>query len=538
MRIVTAKEMRALEAKAAAKFGLTERAMMENAGRSIVHMMATEFVPENIVVLCGPGNNGGDGLVAARILKEYGREVRVLLAVASSALRGENLVQYRRTVESGVNVSEPGEPDYERALSQPHEFDTAFDCLLGTGAEGAPKGEVARLIEWVSGAPVAVVSADIPSGIECDTGIAHGVFVRADITVTLGLPKPFLFQNQGAGASGNWYVGDIGLPNELTSKAGRAWMLGRDWFFETAPIRRRDANKRSAGTVLIVAGSDMYPGAAVLAARGAYRTGAGLVVVAGTGSTIEAIRAHIPECPLLRLPEKDGGIAAESAKLIIDQSSSFDAVCIGPGLGRSEAVAQFLEAALSQIEVPTVIDADALFFLNERSSIPAQSVITPHEGEAARLLSVDANEIRKDRFGSARLLAKKYRATVVLKGPASLIVSEDEVAVNLTGHMLLATAGSGDVLSGMIAAMLAMELQPNDAAAVSAFLHGLAGQSLSARFSGGMGAVASDIADEIPVARAAQVDEVVNELIEDDDEDEPDEYEEEFDEDELEESDN
>lgn len=510
MRIVTAAEMREVERRAITEYGIDERELMESAAMSMIRTMAKEIAPERIAVACGPGNNGGDGLAAARMLKEFGHDVEVILSIPPRALKGEPLTQYRRTVESGVKVVSPDDKDYERTLASEGAFDAILDCLLGTGAKGPPKGEVARLIEWIDSAQTYVLSADVPSGVECDSGRAHGVHVHAYRTVTFGLPKPFLFQCDGVLASGGWTVGDIGLPEELTESAGSALLLDKEWFFRTTPNRDRNANKRSAGVVLVVAGSDRFPGAAVLTARGAYRAGAGLVVVAGVESACAAVSSHLPECPLVRLSE------ANAVESVLEAVHEADAVCIGPGLGRSESVKKFLDEVLPRIDKPTVVDADALYFVAVGATLPKSCVLTPHEGEAARLLQTTAEEVRSNRFDAARSLAQKFSCTVLLKGQYTLIADHDLLYVCPKGNQILATGGTGDVLTGIIGALLSMGKPLADAAAFGAYWHGSAAESLIARFPGKFGALASDVANELPIAMTTELDAYVDEWIADD----------------------
>lgn len=537
MKIVTASEMREIERRASTEFGISEHDLMEAAAHSMLRALANEIKPEHVAVVCGPGNNGGDGLTLARKLAEAGRDVRVLLSVSPSSLKGEALAQYRHTLESGVTIASPTEREYKDTLASADQFDTVIDCLLGTGAKGAPHGEIAKLIEWINEAPAYVMSADLPSGIDCDTGLAEGVFVDAISTVTFGLPKPFLFQGQGIEASGEWSVGEIGLPDKLTRTIGHIELLEREWFFDHVPNRPRSAHKRSAGVVLVIAGSDSYPGAAALTARGAYRAGAGFVSVASVRFVLEGIRAHLPECPLVHLPSSDGAIDVSAAPIAIAAAENCDGVCIGPGLGRSEATKEFLAAVLPALKNPVVLDGDALYFVAEGLSVPHNAIITPHEGEAARLLRTTSEEIGARRFHSAARLSENYACTVLLKGTYSLIAHEGKLFVNPTGDQLLATAGSGDVLTGIIGAMLAMKYEPRTAALLAAYWHGLSARSLRPSHPGGAGALASEIADNLSAARSAEFDSFVNEMMGGEDWEEDEEYEE-FDEEDFDENDN
>jgi len=494
--------MAEIDRRARDEYGISTRELMENAGEGLASVVVEDHEFENILVLCGPGNNGGDGLAAARELAENEKQVTVLLSVPPSALKEEPLYQYRLASETGIQIFSPEDTEYTDLKQRIEEFDCVVDALLGIGAHSALKGEILELVDATHNAGF-VVSADIPTGIHPDTGISLGSHVNANRTVTFGLPKPFLFQNDGLIASGRYTIADIGFPWELVENAGHAFLLTPYWLIEHLHIRPIAAHKRSSGVVLVVAGAEEFPGAAVLTAMGAYRAGAGLVVVASIPSVLNALTANLPECPVIPLSSKEGCISSESLPRLFEVVPRCDAVAIGPGLARKHAVKEFLSLFLEKLDKPCVLDADALFFLPEISEMPkVQAVLTPHEGEAARLLKTNVTEIRKDRFESARALAERYRNTILLKGPHSLITApRQDVAVNPMGNQLLATGGTGDVLTGMIAANLAMGMEPQNAASVAAYLHGFAADILAEEFEGFEGAFASEIADAIPTAR-------------------------------------
>lgn len=538
MRIVTAEEMRAIDAAACDEFGLSVRELMEAAGGAILDEVIENGIVGKVLVAVGPGNNGGDGMCAARMISEINGEVTVLLATDPSKLSGEALHQYRLTAESGVMIHSPGTRNFESTLESLDEFEVLIDALLGTGSRLPVDGEIRRIVEAINLAPGLVISADIPTGIECNTGRAIGEFIAADRTICFGLPKPYLFCNEGMTASGNWSVADIGLPLELLVDAGRAQLLDELWALNRLPRRRGTANKRSAGVVLVVGGSCTFPGAGFLASLGAYRAGAGLVSFAGVEDAVAGVRAQLPECPVYALPELSGFLSGDAVAKVKELAARCDAVVLGPGLGREPSVGEFLEGAITALgESNLVLDADALWWQPELSSRPGKNaVLTPHEAEAARLLGQTVSAVSADRFAAIRKIAEEYSCQVLLKGPNSLICGpEGEIAVNPTGCALLASGGTGDVLAGVIGAYVAISGKPLEAAITAAYIHGAASEWLSSEFEGGLGALAREVADALPDARRARFEWAVNRLIDDEDDNEEDAWDHEFDDEDIEE---
>lgn len=505
MRIVTAEEMAQMDHEAEERYGLPTRELMENAGRRLCQFLLTySGKEENALILCGPGNNGGDGLSLARYLRQEDWDVVVLLTHDPSELKPEPLSQYRQAVESGIPVYAPGDRQYEGVLAQLPSFPVIVDALLGVGARGAPRGPVLRLVEVIQGChgSTDVVAVDVPSGIDPDTGGAEGAYVKASFTATLGLPKPFLFQGIGREASGYWEVLDIGYPLELSQQYGKAWLVDSEE--ASMLLGRRDlfAHKRSAGVVLVIAGCSRFPGAAVLTALGAYRLGAGLVQVASTPAVLEAVRAHLPECPLFRLPAEvtpDGEefLSPSSVSKVAQLAECADVIAMGPGLGRDPVVGEFIRQLFEVLTAKWVLDADALYWIAERSLRPhGIAVYTPHEGEAARLLKTTSEKVTADRFGSVRELSRRLGGTAILKGRYTMVCSDgEEVAVIQPGNALLATGGSGDVLTGAIAAVLARTGDPKGSAISAAYYHGVASEMLFGEFGTYFGATARDVAE-------------------------------------------
>ncbi len=505
MKIVTAEEMLQIDREAEERYGLSTHQLMENAGRKLCQFLLTYCGDgDQALILCGPGNNGGDGLALARYLREEEWDVVVLLSHDPSELKLAPLAQYRQAVESGVPVYAPGERDYKFVLNEVENYPIVVDALLGIGARGAPRGEVLRLVEAIQGCQdtSTIVAVDVPSGIDPDTGSAEGAYVKASFTPTLGLPKPFLFQGIGRESAGYWEVLDIGYPEALTEQYGQARLVSTQEASLLLGRRSLFAHKRSAGVVLVVAGCSQFPGAAVLTALGAYRLGAGLVQVASVPSVLDAVKAHIPECPLFRLPaertpEGEEFLHPDSIKVLSPLVERADAVALGPGLGRAPMVGEFLQRLFEGMEAKWVLDADALYWIAELSLKPRGiAIYTPHEGEAGRLLKTTPDKVVADRFGSVRELSRRLEGTVLLKGRYTMVCSDGTmVAVIQPGNALLATGGSGDVLTGAISAVLARTGDSEGSAISSAYYHGIASEMLFGEFGTYFGATARDIAE-------------------------------------------
>lgn len=508
MRVVTSAEVREIDRRTTAEFGISTKALMEAAGREVARSATVGEGP--VLILCGPGNNGGDGLAAARFLHEEDCDVTVLLSAPADDLKGEALAQYRRAAESGVRILGADSKFARKSKGSLDDFAVLVDALLGTGQRAPLGGPIADLVTAVDDFLGHTISVDVPTGIDCDTGAAVGPYIQADETVVLGFPKPYLFQGEGVTAAGEWFVADIGFPLELVEGAGRAELLDEPWALRRLQPRPVTAHKKSVGTALVVGGSRSYPGAPSLAALGAYRSGAGLVSIASIDFVLEGVRNTLPEAIHLPLPESAGSIAEVAAESVARAASDFDCTILGPGLGREAGVRGFLEKLFQEGE-PThwVLDADALYWLPDLKARPKGTIVlTPHEGEAARLLGWSPGDVRANRVESAKQLAEKFDAVAVLKGPHTLICApEHDLLIGPRGSTVLATAGTGDVLAGAIGALIARRCCPTiEAAATAVFLHGTAGEDWEAAEIGGQfGAIAREIANGIPAAASGLV---------------------------------
>lgn len=504
MWIANREQCRQLDQKATEQFGVPVMVLMERAGLAVFEA-AHELLKGQgrIAVLCGHGNNGGDGFVAARVLHEHGYAVECLVAAHEVDLREECHLQMLQAKAQGIHPLFAEEPKYQRKLECLGHYDLIIDALLGIGAQGDVRGPIKESIEAINRSGVPVLAVDLPSGIDTDTGQELGESIWALRTVTFGLPKPFLFQGVGLEHSGYWSVARIGFPSELLTQPRAAKLLDQNWVASLLPERFRNSHKGDNGKLLIVAGSNEMRGAAVLATKAALRSGIGLVTVAGIESVCASVINCCPEAIVLPLPESDGLISPTASDLILDRQSQFSASLFGPGMTHREPIKEFFSKLWPRWEVPSVIDADALNSVSHGLELPAAPcVLTPHPGEMARLLNQHVNEVQADRFSSVQNAISKYKKTVLLKGPYSIVGNQYEhMSVNQTGNSGMASAGMGDVLSGIVSTLLAQELSPYEAACAGMYWHGLAGD-LCATEQGHIGFTARDVARNLPHARA------------------------------------
>ncbi|HYK43146.1 MAG TPA: NAD(P)H-hydrate dehydratase [Thermoanaerobaculia bacterium] len=506
--VVGSSEMRRADA-AAIRGGTPSLTLMENAAAALVEETLAAFSHwRRAVVVCGPGNNGGDGLAAARLLREAGVHVGVFSLRDPADYRGDAAVNFARADDRGIEITPLSGPGALRRLIRELDgADGAVDALFGTGLSRGLTGLAARVVSALAASEIPVVSADLPSGLSADSGAVPGPAVRAAVTVAFAAPKLCHVLPPARALCGRVVVRDIGISREiLDAKSDRSRVRipePADLAAVLAP-RRSDSHKGDFGRLAIVAGSAGKSGAAVLAARGALRAGAGLVTVFGIPAVRAAVLAALPEAMTEELPEENGAIAASAGEKLARSLRDFDAAVFGPGLTATDAVRRALRRALG-VRIPAVLDADAL---NAFSGQPAAwkarrapTVATPHPGEMGRLLSLSARQVQGDRLAAVVRLAKAARCVAVLKGEGTLIAAPSGPAlVNPTGTPLLAAPGSGDVLSGVVGAFLAAGLAPRDAAWTAVYLHGAAGERLARRL-GDAGLLARELADAIPEAR-------------------------------------
>ncbi|MDR7486699.1 MAG: NAD(P)H-hydrate dehydratase [Armatimonadota bacterium] len=509
MYLPTAEEMAFLDRRAAEEFGVSTLLLMEAAGRSVAEA-ARRLVGREVaraVVVAGKGNNGGDGFVASRVLLAAGWRVTVVLLARDSELAGDaalNLQAARRAGVEVVNLDSTAVPGLRGTLAA---ADVVVDALFGTGFRGPAVGLAAKTIEAMNACGRPVLSVDIPSGVMGDSGAVDGVAVRAAATVTMGLPKIGLILPPGAEHAGRIWLADVGHPRRLLEAAGiRTRLVTREMVDTAIRPRRLDAHKGDFGRVLVVAGSVGHSGAAVLAAQGALRAGAGLVTLAVPAAIYPVVGPAVIEGMPVPLPDQDGALAAEAAGAILDLAASADAVACGPGLSTLPGPAVVVRRLVAECATPMVLDADALNLMAASGDWPAARgplVLTPHPGEMARLLQAKTEDIQRHRLQVARVAAERLRAVVVLKGARTVVADPaGDVFVVPTGNPAMATGGMGDVLAGVIAALIGQDMAPMAAAWAGAYLHGLAGDQVAAA-RGPAGILAREVADALPAALAA-----------------------------------
>lgn len=467
--------------------------LMENAGRGATDTIIRHFPGRSCVVVCGSGNNGGDGFVVARRMLTLGIDVRVLSSTPAERL-GPDAAIMRQAYQALGGRSEALTPEALASVGASGPS-LIVDALFGTGLDREVAGPLARVIEAINRTACPVASLDIPSGIDSDTGRALGVAVQADLTITFALPKLGLLTPSGLAHSGRLEVVDIGVPRQLVEHVGHsAVTIEPSELASLVAPRLATAHKGESGRVSIVAGSAGTIGAARLVARAAIRAGAGLVTIINFDDVATRLEGQVSETMTARLNP------AAPAESLFELARNSDALVIGPGLGVNERTRELVEAAL-ELECTKVIDADALSVLASNPGVLAKAsrtVLTPHPGEAGRLLGTSASAIEDDRFGSLARLVDLTQAVVVLKGAHSLIGAPGQLPrVNMTGSPVLATGGSGDVLAGMLGAF-SVGRTPSAAAELAVGLHGLAGESWQRRTGADRGLLASEIADELP----------------------------------------
>ena len=511
LRLVTAAEMRELDRATIEGGHATGEALMERAGAGVAEAMERRYGPAlalRVLVLCGTGNNGGDGFVAARHLRARGAETLVGLIGERARVRGEALAHLERLEREGATAVEIGSEETLARLVATHaRWDFALDALLGTGSRTGLEGMIAAAVQALrdlDDAGTHVVAVDLPTGVHPDTGEIARRAVRADLTVTFGAPKRGQWLYPGRAFVGALEVVDIGLSraDEARFPVGLAVGLG---IADLLPAREPRAHKGSAGRVLVVGGSPGLLGAVTLAARGATRAGAGYVQCVVPESLHDILEITLTSEMTIPAPETR---ARTLARLALDpiagRAERADAMLVGSGLARDPESAALARALVAARAIPMVLDADGLNAYEGSEGFDARSgaplVLTPHLGEMARLTGDTPASLEARRIDAAREWAARWKAVLVLKGAPTVTAAPDgRATVNPTGNPGLATAGTGDVLAGMIAAFLAQRLDPYDAARAAVYVHGLAADRLAAG-QGALGLDAGDVAEALPGA--------------------------------------
>lgn len=534
--LVTAAEMCAIEVDAVAR-GETWEGLMEQAGAAVArHVLGwlgldTE---QRVLVLVGPGNNGGDGLVVARHLYDHGWHVRCLTWTRKMHREDRLLLPLS---QRGVAITPVGPGDFTPQLQEALSWSTVVvDGLLGTGLQRDIESPLADIIMQVAASNIPTVAIDLPTGIDSDTGQVRGTVLPARLSVATGLLKYGHALESGKNLAGHIIIGDIRVSQATSRETAKGTLLTDSDISKMLPVRSNDANKGTFGKAMVVSGSVNYIGAAALATEGAMRSGAGLVTLACAGDLLPILAVKLTECTFLPLPSDLGAIAQPAADKLLAETRGYSALLIGCGLGKEKETAAFLRSLLSRPEEithpgmrpigfaarrvetkskeqekhelpPLVLDGDALNLLADWSEwadhVPANSVFTPHSGEMARLTGLSVDEVQADRVAVATEYAAKWKQVVVLKGAATVIAEPGgKVYASPFSNPALATAGTGDVLAGTIVGLLAQGLDAVSASCAGVYLHGMAGQMLLAEY-GPAGGLAGDLLRLMPRAQKA-----------------------------------
>lgn len=484
MKVCTPYEMRNIDKIASEKFNIPSIVLMENAANACTSEIK-DF--NSFVILCGKGNNGGDGLAIARRLIIMGKEVKIYLALGEN-FSGDALINYNILKSMDVPMlTDFGELECDIKCA-----DCVVDAIFGTGFSGKVESPVLELIECINKNARFVLSVDVPSGIDADTGEVLSLAVKADKTITFAAYKKGLLLFPAADYAGEIVVGDISIPKEAFQNI-QINTTDNAFASELMPKRYANSHKGDYGKVLVIGGQSGMKGAVALSCLSALRMGAGLVTACVPAEIADAYE-NLPEEVMTKAYDFEG-----DADKIADIVNDYDAVLFGNGIGRGEYVLPILKKILEKIKVPLVIDADGLFALSKEPEIICgkKAILTPHSMEMSRLLGVSVEAVEKDRFSMSKNFAQKYKVTLVLKGRHSIIVAPDgRQNVNMTGNSGMATAGSGDVLAGMVAALLAQK-EPFDAAVLAVHLHGCAGDYAKEQFTQ-TAVIASDIINSLP----------------------------------------
>ncbi len=556
LKVATAKEMQQIDKVTIEKYGITGTILMERAGLAVAekinelfseHRTKSPVFPcgnkeggknqeprqlSTVIILCGGGNNGGDGLVIARILHNQGKDVKVFLSAKPVDLKGDAKINYNAAKKFGVNIlpankffsHHASRITLNRMVQGITHHDIIVDALLGTGLSKEVKTPLSDVIKKVNKMSSPVISVDIPSGISSDTGQVMGCAVKAQYTVTFGLPKRGHLLYPGAEHAGELYVEEIGFPTPLIrSKKIKVDLVEREDALSLLPGRPQYSHKGTYGHVLLIAGSRGKTGAAFMAAKSCLRAGAGLVTIGVPETLMKIFQSRVTEEMVLPLPDKGNGtLSVKSLDEILEfLNKNANVLAVGPGISTDDEISKLVRRLVTESKAPVVIDADGINAIAGKSNILKKSkapiILTPHPGEMARLLQGTRDEgqgtrdegrgisrealrilVEKNRIETAILFAKKTKTYLVLKGVPTIIATPDENAfINSTGNPGMATAGTGDALTGMISAFLAQGLSPRNASILGVYMHGLVGD-IAAEKKGEHSLVASDIINAIP----------------------------------------
>ena len=507
MQVVTGQQMGEIDRYTIEELGMPGVVLMEQAGRRVTEVVQEELggqgEPE-VAVLAGRGNNGGDGFVVARLLAQQGVEVKTFLLGEKDEITGDARVNLEILDKLDICVQElTSQEEVQAVEAELKQADLAVDALLGTGIKGELRGLYPDLIKLINQGPTKVVAVDIPSGVEADTGQVRTDAVKAETTVTFALPKRGNVLYPGVEYTGELKVVDIGIPDQAAaSQNSKVELLTEETIEKLLPERKSNSHKGDYGKLLVIAGSSGMTGAAVLTAQASLRAGAGLVTVGVPASLNSILEAKLTEAMTYPLAEEEGSLTVSAWLEIKELAADRDLLAVGPGLGQKSETCKLVKKLL-KLNKPLVLDADginALEGLEQAAARQAPTILTPHPGELARLSDRSIAEIEADRIGVAEEVAAEYQIYLVLKGARTVIATpEGNIYLNRTGNSGLATGGSGDVLTGLIAGELAQNLAPEKAVKLAVYLHGRAAD-LAAKDLTEYSLLPGDLVDYLPSA--------------------------------------
>jgi ADP-dependent NAD(P)H-hydrate dehydratase / NAD(P)H-hydrate epimerase len=506
MILVTAAEMRRLDALTIERYGTPGQVLMERAGSGATRVLLEQFPHvrrKRVLVVAGKGNNGGDGFVIARLLRRKGVRADTVLLGKASDVRGDAAIMLQALRRARGPVSEVvADADIAKLAAKLGDAVLLVDAIFGTGLNAPVQGRYAEVLHLMNASGVPIFAVDIPSGLDADRGTPLGVAIQAEATATFGFAKPGQVLYPGAEHVGTLAVVDIGIaPQAVADVQPRLRLLEAAEVAPLVPVRAPEAHKGSCGHVLVIAGSRGHTGAALLAAHAACRSGAGLTTLAGPASLNAVYCSGAPEVMTAPLRDTDGRLEFDEARMrqLLDGKT---AVVVGPGMGTHAAAEQLVRFLLAEVALPVVLDADALTCLardlDTLKHARAGALLTPHPGEMARLLASETAAVQADRVGVARAFAATHGCVLVLKGARSVIAAPDGgLSINSTGNPGMASGGMGDALSGILGGLLAQGLSPADAACLGVYLHGEVADHVAAT-RGRIGVLASDVIDGVP----------------------------------------
>lgn len=510
MKIVNGSQMKKIDQSAIHEYGIPGVVLMENAGRSVTEEILSSLEGKEkrkVAIVCGRGNNGGDGYVVARHLLQKNVDVEVFIIGRPENIAGDAGIHLRILEKLGAPIryltEESNLKEFELIL---RECNMIVDAIFGTGLTRELNPFFKEIIQMINDAKKEIIAVDIPSGIGADDGKVYGAAVRADKTVVFQLPKIGNINYPGAEYTGEWVLKDIGIPQQIIEKMDlNVHLITKEMVRNILPLRKKDTHKGIYGKICMIAGSVGMAGAAVLVSRSALVSGAGLLKIAVPKAINDILQQKVPEAITVPLEESEKGfIHSEEAEKLISVMEKSDVIAIGPGSGQSKQFHEIFNTVVEHAVQPVVMDADALNILSKDvgmlNRLKGQVVMSPHIAEMSRLTGKDIEYIAQHRIEIASEFSQKWNCTVVLKG-ARTVVSDGKgkIFINQTGNPGMATAGSGDVLTGLIAGLIAQGIAPVDAAIAAVYIHGYAGDRAAKRL-GEYGLLAGDISAEIPLA--------------------------------------